>query len=290
MNGYSIKDLEKISGVKSHTIRIWEQRYALLNPERTDTNIRRYTDEDLKKLLKVALLNKYGTKISKIVGLTEEEIALKVNECASLSDDKRPIIEQLVIAMVELDETKFQEVINGEIRKSSFEETIESVIYPFFERIGVLWITGHVHPGQEHFMSNLIRQKIISQIDQLDPRTSEESKHIVAFLPEGEYHELGLLYYSYHLKRLGHKLTYLGQSTPFDDVVKVVERQSPDYILCSFVQEIPEKEINEFCLNLLNHSDKTTVLISGFQASKVSINEGKLHLLKSVNDLISIFF
>ena len=166
-SNYSIKDLEHLSGIKAHTIRIWEQRYRLFTPQRTDTNIRYYTDRDLKLLLNVSLLKDNGFKISKIADMPYDEI---VKEVAGISDrfgdDEQ--IATLTLAMIDMDEVRFEKVMANNILKRGFENTMKKLIFPFLHRIGVLWMTGSIVPAQEHFISNLIRQKIVTAIDSLE--------------------------------------------------------------------------------------------------------------------------
>ena len=165
MSRYSIKDLEQLSGIKAHTVRVWEQRYKLLNPKRTETNIRYYDDHDLKLILNVALLNDNGIKISKIAKMSVEEMKAEVLHLTERSFAYDDQIHSLVLAMIEFNEERFEKIIATNILKIGFEQTMLNVIYPFLSKIGILWQTGSIHPGQEHFISNLVRQKLIVAID-----------------------------------------------------------------------------------------------------------------------------
>ena len=162
---YSIKDLEKLSGIKAHTIRVWEQRYGLLEPKRTKTNIRYYQDEDLRFLLNVALLNKNGLKISKIAELEKEEVAEKVAAISEINFEYGTQLDALTLSMIEMDEYKFDRIINTNIDQLGFERTMLEIIYPFLDKLSVLWLTGSINPVQESFITYLIRQKIIAAID-----------------------------------------------------------------------------------------------------------------------------
>src|SRR6185436_6119767 len=196
MGKYSIKELEQLSGIKAHTIRIWEKRYTIINPERTATNIRFYSDENLKKIINVSLLNNHGFKISKIADMSLTEISDKILVLSEAKTEAHIYIDQLVVSMVDLDEEKFEKILNKLIDKFGFERSITEVVYPFMEKIGVLWQTGTITPAHEHFISNLIRQKLITSIASL-PIPSNKSKKAILFLPEGELHEIGLLFYHY---------------------------------------------------------------------------------------------
>lgn len=239
---YSIKDLERLSGIKAHTIRMWEQRYNFLNPERTETNIRHYSGEDLRKLLNVAVLNQKGIKISHIVKMTEQEMNARVVEFTSDFGDQQTQIEGLVIAMIDLDESRFNHIISGCILRQGFEDTMLNVIYPFFKKVGVLWQTGSINAAQEHFISNLIRQKLIVAVDALPHSNLPDARKYVLFLPEGELHEMGLLFHSYLIQKAGHKVIYLGQSVPLNDLREVMRIQNPDICMTALLSyNFPEE-------------------------------------------------
>jgi len=164
---YSIRDLEQLTGIKAHTLRIWEKRYGVVIPKRTPTNIRYYTDEDLKKLLNISILNRHGFKISNIANLENEDLGKKIISITNKSFDSDSNIENLIISMIELDEGKFEKILTTLIINLGFEDAFIKVLMPFFEKIGVLWQIGTINPAQEHFITNLIRQKIIVAIDGL---------------------------------------------------------------------------------------------------------------------------
>ncbi len=266
MGKYSIKELEKLSGIKAHTLRIWEKRYAIIKPDRTDTNIRKYSDEELKKLLNISILNHHGLKISKISKMKEEEIIKRVTE---LSEEKHDdnlslYIDQLSIAMVGLDEVKFEKHLSNYILRFGFEKTILNILYPFLKKIGVLWLSGNITPVQEHFMSNLIRQKIIVAIDGLTATTDKQGKSVVLFLPEGELHEIGLLFYHYIVKKLQFNTFYLGQSVPLNDLRKITDQINPTYLVTSISQVPIDSTIEEFITQLSSKFPRTEIVISGY--------------------------
>ena len=239
---FSIKDLEKLSGIKAHTLRIWEQRYGILKPERTDTNIRWYSNDELKSLLNICLLYNHGLKISKIAQLSQEEIIGKVNHIIDEQSTEVEQIDALVIAMIEIDEIKFDWIISNNILNKGFEHTYGKIIYPFLMKIGTMWQTGAINPAQEHFISSLIRQKLVAAIDNLKFSNTAPEKQFLLFLPDGELHELSLLYYSYWLRSKGYGVIYLGQSVPMDDLEKVVEIRKPDCLLSIFTNPIDSPE------------------------------------------------
>ena len=164
---YSIKELEKLSGIKAHTIRIWEKRYNLIEPHRTNTNIRYYTDSDLKKILNVAVLNRQGIKISNIAKLNDLELKEEIIRVSRSHYSNEDIIDSLIIAMFDLDEYKLLSIIEKSISRIGFTSTVTDVLYPMLDKVGILWQSGDIYPAHEHFLSNLLRQKIIAATDKL---------------------------------------------------------------------------------------------------------------------------
>ena len=230
---YSIKELEKLSGIKAHTIRIWEKRFSLIEPHRTQTNIRYYTDCDLKKILNVAVLNRQGIKISNIARLNEVELKEEIIRVGNSTRSHENIVDSLIISMIELDDYKINGIIEKSISKIGLKETVIDVLYPFLEKVGILWQAGDVNPVQEHFVSYLIRQKIIAAIDQLPNTFNPEAKRFLLLLPEGEWHEISLLFTHYLLRQSGHEVIYLGQSVPYSDVLATGATKEFDSILVS---------------------------------------------------------
>lgn len=242
---YSIKDLEVLSDIKSHTIRIWEKRYNLLYPERTDTNIRYYSNDDLKKLLNVSFLNQNGFKISKIAQMSDAEMNEKVRAINLAKTDNNTYVENLIVAMIEINEAQFSKILNAATVKLGFEQCVSKVIFPFFERIGVMWQTDSINPAQEHFVSNIVRQKIIAATDTIDTPINEKLPKVLLFLPETEMHELALLYYNYVLKFNGFSTVYLGQALPLDSLPRVIEVAQPKAIVFLLVSGLNSSDVND---------------------------------------------
>jgi DNA-binding transcriptional MerR regulator len=218
MSVFSIKDLENISGIKAHTLRIWEQRYGILKPERSDTNIRHYGDEELKLVLNIALLQeKGGFKISEIAKMSDAELVSHILHLSETSFNHVDHMQALTLAMMDLDEARFQILTRNIVNAHGFEYYMLDVIYPFMRRLGTLWLSGSVGPAQEHFISHLIRQKLISAIDQQDLSLKPNAKRVLLYLPEGELHEIGLLFANYLFRARKHSVVYLGQSLPYDE-------------------------------------------------------------------------
>lgn len=268
MGKYSIKDLEELSGIKAHTIRIWEKRYNLIEPERTSTNIRYYSDEDLKKLLNVSMLNRHGLKISRLADMSREQIAEMVVNLSKESSDVETQVENMIVSMLDLDEAKFERILSNSILKTGFEETLIKIIYPFFERIGLLWLIGTINAAQEHFISNLMRQKLIAAIDGQLPGKNENPKTFMLFLHEAELHELGLLFYNYLLRKHGHRVIYLGQAVPFNDLIQIAEIQKIDVLLTSFTTGIGETELESYLTKLKENFPSKTIYFTGYQTNR----------------------
>ncbi|MFM9908860.1 MAG: MerR family transcriptional regulator, partial [Chitinophagaceae bacterium] len=222
MNKFTIKDLENLSGIKAHTIRIWEQRYTFLQPQRTATNIRYYSNQELKTLLNISLLNKYGYKISHINRMKNGELRDKILSLTGSQAQQERIVNDLIQNMIDLNIEEFEEILDQHITLRGIEKTITYIIFPFLERIGILWLTDHINPAQEHLITNIIRQKIIVGIDNI-VTPFELKQNVLLFLPENEHHELGLLFMNYLLKSRGVKTIYLGSNVPLPDLEFVVD-------------------------------------------------------------------
>jgi len=285
---YSIKDLEQLSGIKAHTLRIWEQRYNLLQPKRTDTNIRFYDDDDLKLILNVALLNDNGVKISKIASMSPNELreeVMKLTERSLTHDDQ---IHALTICMIEMDEERFDKILSTNILKLGFEQTMLNVIYPFMSKIGVLWQTGAINPAQEHFISNLVRQKLIVAIDGQIPQ--QGGKKFLLFLPEGELHEISILFASYLIKSKGHKVIYLGQSTPNDDLLSVFKLHQPEYLLTVITTSPSSEYVQEYINALADRFASAQILVTGYQVLGQDLrfpeNVSQMSYIRDIKDLL----
>ena len=266
MGRYSIKDLEKLSGIKAHTLRIWEQRYGIVNPKRSPTNIRYYDDEDLQLLLNISFLNRNGLKISKIAQLNHDEIRHTVKRISSSNLDFPNQVNALVIAMVNLDEERFEKIIATNTLQFGFEQTMLKIVYPFLKQIGILWQTGSINPAHEHFISNLIRQKLIVAVDGQISSLNPQARKYLLFLPEGELHELSLLFSAFLIKSRHNRVIYLGQNLPTSDLPSVLELYKPDYVFTVLTTYPANQEILAFIENLKGMCGHAQLLLSGYQA------------------------
>jgi DNA-binding transcriptional MerR regulator len=262
MSSYTIKDLEKISGIKAHTIRIWEQRYNFLQPQRTETNIRSYSAEELKVILNVSLLNKYGFKISHIDKMSSEQMEEKIMALNQLDAQKERVVNALIKEMVGLNMVAFERQLDLYIGQKGIEKTINEIIFPYLERVGILWVTNHINPAQEHLATNIVRQKIILGIEKLPPLVNY-SKRIVLFMPEGEYHELGLLYVHFLLKQRGVYVDYLGANVPMVDLKYLTEVRKIDFLYCHITSPARNFKLDKFFANLATINPQTPIILSG---------------------------
>ena len=242
---FSIKDLEHLSGVKAHTIRIWEKRYNILTPERTDTNIRTYDVCNLQKILNVTFLNEHGYKISRIAKLSDPEISKMVKEVAASSSVQNRAINSFKIAMINFDQALFNKTYNSLLEIKTFQKIFHEVFLPLLDEIGLLWQTDTINPVHEHFLVGLIKQKLYLNIAQLENEGNYRDESLyVLFLPENEIHDLGILYLNYELNLNQRKTIYLGPSMPIKDMKYLLEIHSnPKFI--SYLT-IGPREISEF--------------------------------------------
>jgi methanogenic corrinoid protein MtbC1 len=262
MDSFTIKDLENISGIKAHTIRIWEQRYQFLKPKRTETNIRFYNNVELKTLLTVALLNKYGFKISLLDKMSTEELDKKIQSLTQLEAQQERIVNELVDCMIQVDLERLEAILEGYIQSKGIERTITQIIFPFMEKIGILWITNHINPAQEHLVTNIIRQKLIVGIDSV-VKEIKINKTVLLFLPEGEFHELGVLFVSYLLKCKGVSTIYLGANVPLRDVEYLVNLKKPTYIYSHLSSVGHSFNFDKFILAITKKFEGTPIILSG---------------------------
>lgn len=291
MASYHIKDFEALSGIKAHTIRIWEQRYGLLKPSRTDTNIREYNDDELTLLLNISLLNRNGYKISQVARMKRQEIEEKVRSITSTNFEHANQVDALTIAMVEMDEAEFERVLSINIAHLGFEAAMEEMVFPFLRNIGIMWQTGSVNPAQEHFISNLIRQKLIAAIDRVEVDKNKMISKSLLYLPEGELHELGLLYLNYLLRKNNHLVMYLGQNVPFRDIATVIDIFKPNQVFSIFTSYPAKATIQEYVGKLAALLPAGKIYLSGYLIYTEQIKVPKnVYLAKEIKELKAIIY
>lgn len=282
---YSMAQVENLTGISAHTLRIWERRYSFLTPERTETNIRYYSDKELKKLINIGILIRNGHRISKIDVMPDAEIyELVIDILSNVSEENEDEINALTLCMLEMNEDEFNKIFQRRAMRKGLQATITDLIYPFLNHIGVLWGTNKLIPAQEHFMANLIRQKIIAAIDNL-PLASNDAPAICLFLLDGEDHELGLLLAAYMARDLGWRVYYLGQNVPVANIGAVVEISKPKVMLSMFI--VPSADRTAKFIEMIKNQTDIPLLVSGNREnfSNVEVND-KLLYIESPSELI----
>ncbi len=264
-NKLFIKDLENITGIKAHTIRIWEQRYKIFEPHRTDTGIRYYDEQQLRLILNISILNNNGFKISKIAEMSLEEIYAKCQEFSENKSQYNGQIQSLISTMMLFDEKEFNKILSINILKIGLEDTMLQIVFPFMEQVGLLWLSGTIHPAHEHFISNLIRQRLFVAIDGLTVSLNKESRKFLVFVPSGESHDLSILFSNYILRSRGHEVIYLGSQMPIEDLYHIFEMRKPDYIFSIITSLTSNVSVQTFINNLGKQWKDTEVLLSGTQ-------------------------
>ena len=259
---FTIKDISNLTGIKAHTIRIWEQRYSFLKPNRSDTNIRYYTNDELRTILNIALLNKYGYKISHINKMSRETMFENVLSLTDSEAKENIIVNQLLQCMVEFDIESFENIINKYIGTTGIEKAIVQILFPFLDKVGILWLTNHINPVQERLVSNFIRQKIIVGIDALSTKINKSLK-VCLFLPAGEYHELSLLFVAFLLKKKGVPTLYLGTNMPFEELKMITSLKKPDYLYTHITTAGPGFNADKFLSTLHKEFRNYPTIISG---------------------------
>jgi DNA-binding transcriptional MerR regulator len=267
MDRYSISDLERLTGIMAGTIRIWERRYRIIKPHRTETNRRWYDNDDLKRVLNIATLYRKGIKISTIATFSGPEILEKVKLLTKDSADTATQIDSLIVAMSDLDEDALNNIITLSVRSRGFEETFTGILFPFLRRVGIMWHTGSTDVASEHFVTGIFRRRLIAEIESFlkSPKPSERKKFLM-YLPEDELHELGLLFYTYLARRAGHNVLYLGQSTPFTDLLNVVRQWHPDFIVTGALTGLPFSDPGEYLRRISTAFKDQKILVSGLLA------------------------
>ncbi|MAJ31411.1 MAG: MerR family transcriptional regulator [Flavobacteriaceae bacterium] len=285
---FSIRDLENLSGIKAHTIRIWEKRYYLLQPERTATNIRTYSLNSLQKLLNITLLYNNGYKISKIAKLEEDNIPQLVNEIIARNSEKHHAINAFKLAMVNFDSAHFFQTFNSLMVERNFREIFNKVFIPLLNELGLLWQTNTISPAHEHFITSLIKQKIYihtEKFQKLEPTKTD--KVFVMFLPENEIHEVGLLFLNYEIVSRGYKTIYLGQSMPLENMVDLLNYYENLHFVSYFTVSPNKDEINKYLedfYKILNTKGNSKLWLLGFQSQHIT-NQQKLEGLRVFNSI-----
>ena len=286
MDYFSIKDIENLTGIKAHTLRVWEKRYKLIISKRRDSNHRYFDNDDLKTILRITYLYISDFKISQIAKLSSEAITTYANIDHSNSKSTEAYILQLINTIIEYDTDSFETILDSAIKQFGIEKAISEIAYGFLRRIGLLWLTNHMVPAQEHFASNLIKSRLIRAIEELPNKTADSNQTTVLFAPIGEYHEIPLIFIHYLLKKNKRKVCYLGTNTSITDLAFCIEKRQITHLYFHIITNLTGKTINEFIEELLYHFPSVTLVVSGPVTKKVSISSPNLICLSSIDQMI----
>lgn len=291
MNRYQINDLEKMTGIKAHTIRIWEKRYNLIEPFRTATNIRYYDDSQVRKLLNISTLVNFGHKISRVASYSEMQLNEMVTSLQSAQSDdvvKASFVTEMTSAMLLYDEAKFEKVLSAVITRFGIYTAMLDVVYPFLHKTGVMWSTNSSMPSQEHFATCILRRKLVSAIDGLPPAHNME-KTILLFLAPDEWHEIGLIFSDYIVRSLGFRTIYLGQNVPLSNIREMLPYVKPTHMITFFIMHKKKMNLPEEFRRLADDSPKSTLVVIGREELLRSIKQTvNLVPCSSVDSLVAL--
>jgi len=287
MNAFTIRDIENLCGIKAHTLRIWEQRYQFPCPRRKAGNHRIYDNNDLKCLLRISFLYHNGHKISSLARLDEKELCRLTLALTRDGDAKEVFINQLTEASIDFNQEIFDNVLHKVILHIGFEKTITQVVYPFLEKIGLLWLTGNVIPAQEHFASALITKKIIVAIDRLDapPSTLQPGRSVLLFTPKGEFHEIPLLYMHYLLKKNKSHTVYFGKNVETDTLEQYCRQKQVTHLYFHLVTHLLRCQPGEYIQQISRQFPDKHIVVSGWLGSAIRHVPANVRILKSPQEM-----
>jgi len=292
LNQFSISQLAHFSGIKPHTIRIWEQRYQALNPQRTEGNTRFYDGQQLRRLLNIVSLTKTKYKVSQLCSMSDEDLYKLVKEQnaeAGQKNDYDYFVNQLISAGMNYDVYSFEKAFSDSLSKLGMEKTYIEVINPMLKRIGILWSSNSIPPSQEHYISHLLKQKMFAAIDSL-PNQKENEETWLLFLPEDEFHELGLLFSNYLIRSKGKNVVYLGPSMPLSSIQDVLSGTKIDKMLLFVVHKNLPENVGEYLANLVGLSKGKSIFVAADkELSEKLPAAGPFNWLHSVKDLEDVF-
>lgn len=285
---FSIRDMENLSGIKAHTIRIWEKRYNMFEPERTSTNIRTYSLASLQKLLNITLLYKNGYKISKIAKIPEGDIPVIVREIVAKNSEKSHAINAFKLAMINFDQFLFLNTYNSLLSERSFRAIFYEVFLPLLNELGLLWQTNTISPAHEHFITHLVKQKILVNTEKLQHiEPSQTEKVFALYLPENEIHEIGLLYLNYEIILRGYKSIFLGPTMPLENLADLRKYYDNIHYVSYFTVSPTKDELKNYIKSfnrLVNSDGKSSLWVLGYQVKDLKL-ETEFHNVKSFNSL-----
>lgn len=287
MNFFSISDIENLTGIKAHTLRIWEHRYNLLNPKRKESKHRQYDNEDLKYLLRIAFLYHNGYKISRIARLPEEEIKKLALETSG-KENYQVFVNQLTEASIDFDQPRFEKILHNLILHLGFEKTVIQILFPLLNKIGLLWMTDRVSPAQEHFASSLVIKKILVATDGLDNSNGNNiDRKVLLFSPEGEHHEIPLLFMQYLLKRNGVPFVYVGKNVRFEELMDFCLQHPVTQLYCHLVTNLLSSDLNAYLKRISVAFPDKQIYFSGPQARKVDSPPPNIRIVRDAEAMLA---
>lgn len=285
---YSIKEIEKLCGVKAHTLRIWEKRYGIIAPDRTDTNIRFYRECHLKKILNISFLNRNGLKISKIAQLSDEEMQRKVSVLSSVHVSFEDQLDALVLSLLELDSYNFNKILDQHIKQTGFEKTMIEMVYPLMDKLNIMWLAGSLKTVHEVFMTSSVKAKIIAATEKLDFNKSQSKASVLLYLPNKEDHELSLLFLNFLLKKHEFQVCNMGANVELEQIVEAYEICSPDFIFTIINDTLESGKLSIYLSEIHRQCPQSKILITGRQAAQQRLKDTDyLKVLKSLSDTLS---
>ena len=286
MNHFTIKDIENLCGIKAHTLRIWEQRYKFFVPKRKKSQHRIYDNDDLKELLRISFLYHNGYKISKIAELSSGQIHQLVEESGVQDNNHEIFIHQLIEAGLDFDKEKFEIIVNCLSLRIGMEKCITEVFYPFLQRIGLLWMTNNVIPAQEHFVSQIIRNKIIVATDGLEVN-NDAVTNVLVFTPTGEFHEIPVLAVNYFLRKHNNRTVYFGANVSIDSLNYYMQYHTVTHLYAHIITHLNNSYMDDYISDLCKKFADKKIIISGPAVRGIEKKPANLQILSSVAEMIS---
>ena len=286
MDHFTISDIEQLSGIKAHTLRVWEQRYRIFTPKRKDSQHRYYDNEDLKYILRIANLNQKGYKISRIARMSIEEIRSLTLEMANTESMYEHFIAQMLEATLALDETKLKKAFDTVTLYAEMEEIVMHLLYPFMSRLGINWMADVVRPVHEHFASNFVAGKIMHAIQSL--QATPKGPNVILFAPKGEYHEIPTLFIQYMLKKNGYRVAYFGANTDLEAISEYLRLKNADLIHFHVITHLGNTSLNDYAQTLLESFPGKKIIASGPHALQITLKHPNLNIIRSMNALLEL--
>lgn len=287
MHSFSIRDIENLSGIKAHTLRIWEVRYGIVKPSRKDSNHRQYGIEELKRILRISHLYNQGFRISKIAQMSDDDISRLTLETQQIAPHEF-FINQLIEASIDFDDDLFRQILDSVIYKYGFEHTIVEVVYPFLTKIGMLWLTGNILPAQEHFASHIIRNKIVFETYKESIEKKVSTDHYILFCPPEEYHEIPLLFVQYCLRKRGITSTFLGVNTSVNDLKTLLTKMKATHLFVHFTTNFSDAEPEEMLIDLCSSFPSLEVFAAGRIFEKTTLDQPNLRVFHRLPDFFPL--